>query len=126
MRQGAVFQVRVDLLDDGMPAAGFVGGDGVQGACGKERVEPVSVEDGPLSCAGVWIQVWDSSDDQAPGDGFALFPGTERGVSGFGDFGGGDPPVRGSHRPRGTTAGLRHHRRPFRLWNDGHCRLPLS
>jgi hypothetical protein len=46
MSQGAAFQVRVDLLDDGMPAVGFVGGDGVQADSGEECVEPVGVEDG--------------------------------------------------------------------------------
>jgi hypothetical protein len=78
-----------------MPAVGFIGGDGVRGAGGEEGVEPVGVEDGPLSGTGVRVQVRDPADHQAPGDAFALFAGAERGERCFGDFGGADPPVRG-------------------------------
>ena len=48
VREGAVLQVGVDLLDDRVTAVGLVRGDGVQGAGGEERVEPVRVEQGRL------------------------------------------------------------------------------
>jgi len=72
--QCAIFQVRFDLLDDGMPAAGFVRGHSVQGADFEERVEAVSVEEGALSVAFERVQFRDPANGPAPGDAFADLP----------------------------------------------------
>lgn len=72
VRQGTVFEVRVDLLDDGVLAVGFVCGDGVQGAGGEEGVEAVGVEQGLLPCDFFGVQFRDPAYDQAPLDAFGL------------------------------------------------------
>ena len=48
VRQGTVFEVGDDLLDDRVVPVGFVGAHCVQGAGGEERVEPARVEQGGL------------------------------------------------------------------------------
>ena len=52
MGQRGVFEVGVDLLDDRVPAVGFVGGDSVEFGGGEEGVEAPGVEQGGLPIAG--------------------------------------------------------------------------
>ena len=49
MSEGGVFQIGVDLLDDGVPAVDYVGGDGVVIGGGEERVEAPGVEQSLLA-----------------------------------------------------------------------------
>lgn len=51
VRQRGVFQIGVDLLDDCVATVCLISGDGVQGAGGEERVEPVRVEEGSCPSA---------------------------------------------------------------------------
>src|SRR6478735_6022805 len=78
MGQGGVFEVGVDLLDDGVSTVGFVRGDGVQGAGGEERVEPPGVEQGGLPGNGFGVEVGDPADDEPAGDLLTVLPGLER------------------------------------------------
>ena len=46
MRQGGILLVCVDLFDDRVATVGGIGGDGVRGAGGEERMEPLRLEQG--------------------------------------------------------------------------------
>lgn len=71
MRQRTVFEVGIDLLDDRMTSAGCVSGDGIKGAGGEERVEPMGIEQSRLLSV-FRVQLGDPTDNQTPRDLLAL------------------------------------------------------
>jgi hypothetical protein len=77
-----VLQVRVHLLDDGVLAVGFVGGDGtdlVGVGGGEERVEPPDVEQRALTLVLGRSQVGDTPHHHPTGNLVGLLLGGERG-----------------------------------------------
>src|SRR5690606_6623726 len=92
--QCGVFQVGVDLFDDGVAAVDGIGGDGVERlrvAGGEERVVSPQGEQRVLAVAGGGVEVGDAAHHQPPGELF-VFAG-ERGERHFGDLGPRHPPA---------------------------------
>lgn len=80
VRQGAVFELGDDLLDDRVPAVGSVGADRVEGGVRDERVVPPGREQLALPGRGgrCGAQPLDASHDQPAGDLLGLRAGGER------------------------------------------------
>ena len=93
VRQRGVLQIGVDLLDDRVATVCLISGDGVQGAGGEERVEPVRVEEGSLPVGGVLVQLGDAAHDKPAHDLVGFLLRGECGEGHFGDFRGGHPPA---------------------------------
>ncbi len=96
MREGGVFQVGVDVLDDRVPVVGFVRGDRVEDCWvggGEEGVEAPHVEQAVLTRSAVHLggQLRDSAYHQPAGYLFGLRACRERGERDLGDLGSGDP-----------------------------------
>ncbi len=100
MRQRGVFQVGVDLLDDRVPAVGFVRCDRVEDCRvggGEERVEAPHVEQAVLTRSAVRLggQVRDSAYHQPAGYLFGLRACRERGKRNLSNLSLGDPAAGG-------------------------------
>src|SRR6478735_7380159 len=91
MSQGRVLQVSMNLLDDGVAAVGLVGGDGIEGGGGEERVEPPGVEERGLPGVGARVEVGDAAYHQPARDPLGGLAGAKRGESDLGDLSARDP-----------------------------------
>ena len=79
VRQGRVFEVGVDLLDDRVAAVGLVGANGVQVAGGEERVETPGAEQGALAVVAAGVEVGDAAHRQPTGSKLGGLSGAKRG-----------------------------------------------
>ena len=79
VRQGRVFEVGVDLLDDRVAAVGLVGANGVQVAGGEERVETPGAEQGALAVVAAGVEVGDAAHHQPARDLLGGLSGAKRG-----------------------------------------------